>query len=398
MSAPPGDRRQAWAEIDLAAIEGNAAFLVELSAPAALCAVVKANGYGHGAVAVSRAALAGGAQWLAVALVEEGVELRQAGIEAPILVLSEPVPLAMVSVVEHGLTPTLYTSIGVQAMVSAARAVRPGPPAVRPGVGLPDGGIPVQIKIDTGMHRVGVGADQAVALAQAVTAAPELDLVGIWTHLAVADEPGNSFSEVQLGRLEAFRQALGEVGIVVPMIHAANSAGALAHPSARLDMVRCGIALYGYPPSEELADQWSARLRPALSLRARVSMVKVVQAGEGISYGLVYRPAEDTVVATVPLGYADGVSRRLGPTGGEVLVGGRRCRLAGTVTMDQVMVDCGPGSDVAVGDEVVFIGSQDGQRIGADEWARRLGTISYEVLCGIGARVPRIPGSGSGPG
>ncbi|MGH9302560.1 MAG: alanine racemase, partial [Acidimicrobiales bacterium] len=133
MSAPPGDRRQAWAEIDLAAIEGNAAFLVELSAPAALCAVVKANGYGHGAVAVSRAALAGGAQWLAVALVEEGVELRQAGIEAPILVLSEPVPLAMVSVVEHGLTPTLYTSIGVQAMVSAARAVRPGPPAVRPG-------------------------------------------------------------------------------------------------------------------------------------------------------------------------------------------------------------------------------------------------------------------------
>jgi alanine racemase len=171
-------------------------------------------------------------------------------------------------------------------------------------------------------------------------------------------------------------------------VHAANSAGAIAHPDARLDLVRCGIALYGYAPAGTVGAELG--LRPALSLRARVSFVKPLAAGARVSYGLRWRAETDTVLATVPLGYADGVARRLAAAGGAVLIGGRRCPLAGTVTMDQVMVDCGPGSSVAVGDEVVLLGAQGDEVITADDWAERLDTISYEVLCGIGPRVRRV--------
>ncbi|MHB1486473.1 MAG: alanine racemase [Acidimicrobiales bacterium] len=379
--AAPG-WRQAWAEVDAAAAQANAAYVAQLVAPAQLCAVVKADGYGHGALAVARAALAGGASCLAVALVEEGVALRQAGIEAPILILSEPCPEAMVEVARFGLTPTIYTQAGLEALVAASSE------GTSRGDGL--GPIPVQVKVDTGMHRVGLARADLVAMAQAVAQAPGLALEGVWTHLAVADEPANDFTATQLDRFAEARADLEAAGVSVRLFHAANSAGALAHPGARLDMVRCGIALYGYAPSGELAPAWAAELRPVLSLRARVSLVKTVAAGEGISYGLTYRPNLDTVVATVPLGYADGVPRRLSSTGGEVLIGGKRCRLAGTVTMDQVMVDCGPKAEVAVGDEVVFIGRQGSECIGADDWASRLGTIAYEILCGIGARVPRV--------
>lgn len=384
MTLPAGPGwRQAWAEVDTAAAQANATYLARLVAPAQLCAVVKADGYGHGAPAMARAALAGGARCVAVALVEEGVALRQAGIEAPILILSEPRPEAMVEVARFGLTPTLYTRPGLDALAAAAssggtsRGDGPGP-------------IPVQVKVDTGMHRVGLTRAELVAMAQAVTQAPGLVLEGVWTHLAVADEPANDFTATQLDRFADARADLEAAGVSVRLSHAANSAGTLAHPRARLDMVRCGIALYGYVPSAELAPAWAGELRPVLSLRARVSLVKTVAAGEGISYGLTYRPNLDTVVATVPLGYADGVPRRLSSVGGEVLIGGKRCRMAGTVTMDQVMVDCGPNAEVAVGDEVVFIGQQGAEHIGADDWATRLDTISYEILCGIGARVPRV--------
>ena len=378
--------RQAWAEVDLSAIRANAAFLAQLVAPAGLCAVVKADGYGHGALEVARAATSGGATWLAVALVEEGVSLRQAGISQPILVLSEPSAAAMGEVVHFDLTPTIYSRTGLEALEAAGSV---GADAIGADA-IGAGGIAVQIKVDTGMHRVGLRPSDLLAMAQAVAASDYLVLEGVWTHLAVADEPGREFTATQLDRLEMARAELEAVGLRVPMYHAANSAGALAHPKARLDMVRCGIALYGYAPSDELAPQWSSALRPALSLRARASMVKTVTAGEGISYGLTYQPEIDTDIATVPLGYADGVPRRLGQTGGEVLIGGRRCPMAGTVTMDQVMVDCGPRSGVGVGDEVVFIGHQGSEHIGADDWARRLGTIAYEILCGIGARVPRV--------
>jgi alanine racemase len=232
---------------------------------------------------------------------------------------------------------------------------------------------------------------------------PELRLEGVYTHLAVADEPrGDAFTATQLDRLRAVTDDLARAGIRPGLVHAANSAGAMAHPAARLDLVRCGIAVYGHAPAPAL-EQVSAAvgLRPAMSFRARVSLVKEVDAGEGLSYGLRYVTAGRTVVATVPAGYADGVPRRLAEAGGEVLVGGRRRPVAGTVTMDQILVDCGPGDGVAAGDEVVLIGRQGGEEITAWEWAERLGTIAYEVLCGIGARVPRVyrdtPGA-TGPG
>ena len=367
--------RPVWAEVDLGAVRHNAAVLAAIARPARLCAVVKANGYGHGALPTAEAALEGGARWLAVALVEEGTELREGGIDAPILVLSEPPHDAMDEAVARGLTPTVYTEGGVEA---AAKAVAAG--------GGPR--LPVHVKVDTGMHRVGAAPEEALGLADLVNRRPELRLAALWTHLAVADEPENDFTATQLDRFERIRATLARRGVLPDFVHAANSAGLLAHPASRYNLVRCGIAVYGIAPDPALADR--ADLRPAMALKARVSYVKEVAAGERISYGLRYRFRESSVVATVPIGYADGLPRRLSFVGGEVLVGGRRRPIAGTVTMDQIMVDCGPDADVAAGDEVVLIGRQGDEEILAQEWADRLDTIAYEVVCGVGPRVPRV--------
>jgi alanine racemase len=365
-----------WAEVDLGAIRHNATTLAALASPGRLCAVVKANGYGHGAVPVARAALEGGASWLAVALVEEGVELREAGIDARVLLLSEPPLDAMDEVVARDLTPTIYTEAGVDAAAKAVAA------AGR------DERLSVHVKVDTGMHRVGAPPEAALGLADAVNRRPELRLAALWTHLAVADEPGNDFTGSQLDRFERVRTALQRRGVLPELVHAANSAGLISHPASRYNFVRCGIAVYGIDPDPALAGL--ADLRPSMSLRARVSYVKEVPAGHRISYGLRYRFDATSVVATVPIGYADGVPRRLSSLGGEVLVGGRRRPIAGTVTMDQIMVDCGPDADVAAGDEVVLIGRQGGEQITAQDWANRLDTIAYEVVCGVGPRVPRV--------
>jgi alanine racemase len=368
--------RPAWAEVDLGAIRHNASLLTSLAAPAALCAVVKASGYGHGSVEVAKAALRGGASHLAVALVEEGAVLRAHGIEAPILVLSEPPVEAMEEVVALRLTPTVYTDQGVEA---AAKAVA--------SAGAPP--LTVHVKVDTGMHRVGADADGAVGVVQAVNERPELTFGGLWTHFAVADEPAHGFTDEQCERFDAVVERLAALGLRPPLVHASNSAATLAHPGARLDMVRCGIALYGVAPSPALAAvEPVAGLRPALSLRARVSFVKRVRAGEGVSYGLRRPLVRDAIVATVPVGYADGVPWRLGVSGGEVLIGGRRRPLAGSVTMDQILVDCGD-DPVIPGDEVVLLGRQGTEQITAWEWATLVGTIAYEVLCGIGPRVPK---------
>jgi alanine racemase len=369
--------RRAWAEVDLGAIRHNASHLKALVAPAGLCAVVKASGYGHGAVAVARAALEGGASWLAVALVEEGEMLRRHDVAAPILVLSEPPVEAMDDVVALGLTPTLYTEQGVEA---AAKAVASG--------GAPP--LAVHVKVDTGMHRVGAPPETAVAVARAVADRPELTFGGLWTHFAVADEPGHPFTGEQAERFDAVVARLAGMGLVAPLVHACNSAGALAHPAARHDLVRCGIALYGVAPSPAMAATDAvAGLHPALSLRARVSYVRRVEAGEAVSYGLRRRLERTANVATVPVGYADGVPWRLGVCGGEVLIGGRRRPLAGSVTMDQILVDCGDDA-VLPGDEVVLLGRQGTERITAWDWATVVGTIAYEVLCGIGPRVPKL--------
>ncbi|HEY5096964.1 MAG TPA: alanine racemase [Acidimicrobiales bacterium] len=386
--------RPAWADIDREALSHNARVLGALAAPAALCAVVKADGYGHGARAAALGALDGGATWLAVALVEEGVTLREAGIEAPILLLSEPPREAMAEALARRLVPTVYTEAGLAAL---GRAVVEGgfPPAE------------AHLKVDTGMHRVGSDPADALGLARIIAGHPHLALGALWTHLAVADGAApvdREFTAGQLERFEAVAAALASAGLRAPMTHVANTAATIAYPPARRDLVRCGIALYGVAPTPALDEALAAatggqRLRPVLSLRARVTHLQDLDPGERPSYGRRRSLARRSTVATVPIGYGDGVPRRLFDQGGEVLIRGIRRPLAGVVTMDQIVVDCGPvGTDpVELGDEVVLLGRQGDQAVTATEWAERLGTIPYEVLCDIGPRVPRLVIGGGGP-
>jgi alanine racemase len=363
-----------WAEVDLAAVRTNVRAFAETVAPAQVCAVVKADGYGHGAVAVGRAALDGGASSLAVALVEEGVQLRDAGIDAPVLVLSEPVPDAAESVIAYRLTPVVYTTAGIDALAKAATTHQAHEP------------LAVHVKVDTGMHRVGCTPAEAADVAAHVVERPELSLAGVCTHFAVADEPGNAYTEAQRRRFEDVLDGLRARGLPTGVVHACNSAAALTAPAARYDFVRIGIGVYGIAPAPALADRIA--LVPAMSVKARVSHVQDLPAGERISYGLRYETPRATRVVTVPLGYADGVPRELGHRGGAVLIRGARHPMAGTVTMDQLMVDVGD-TPVEVGDEVVMIGRQGEQQISAEEWAERMDTIAYTIVCGIGPRVPR---------
>jgi alanine racemase len=379
-----GRSRPAWAEIDLAAVAHNAAVLARLSAPAELCAVVKAHGYGHGGPAVARAALAGGASRLAVALVDEGVELRQHDVQAPVLLLSECHPDAVESVLAYGLTPTLYTQEAVEQVAAASRA------AGRRTA--------VHVKVDTGMHRVGASPAELRALVAAVVREPALSLEGIWTHLAVADgvdDVDRAFTETQLDRFDAVVAGLTTPPGTDPMLHAANTAAAVAFARSRYGMVRCGIGLYGYLPGPAVQRAFAAQsdgeeLVPAMSLKARVVSVRTLEAGSRPSYGRLRPLPSRAVVATVPIGYADGVPRALFDAGYCVLVGGRRRPLAGMVTMDQIVIDCGDDGTVQPGDEVVLLGRQGDEIITADDWAEMLGTISYEVVCGVGPRMPRV--------
>lgn len=364
------------ADVDLDAVAHNVAVLDELAGSAAVCAVVKADGYGHGAVPVARAALAAGARWLGVAQVQEARTLRSAGIEAPILVLSEcdPDPVALDAALALDLHLVAYRPDFLDAVGERARAL--GVPAV-----------PVHLKVDTGMRRVGCETHQAVGLARRIVDDPHLRLAGTMTHLAVADEPGNPGTDVQLGRFEAVLAELSAAGIDPGIRHAANSAGTILHPRSHLDMVRPGIAVYGIPPAPVLASV--APLRPAMRWRSTVRLVKPVAAGEGVSYGHHHVFEAPTVVATVPVGYADGLRRRLGLVGGSVLVRGTRCPIVGVVTMDQIVVDVGAVPGVEVGDEVVLVGAQGRDEITATEMAMLVDTIGYEITCAVSPRVPR---------
>jgi len=380
MSAAPSPGRWAWAEIDLHALAHNVRVMRATVAPAAVWAVVKADGYGHGAVAVATAALAAGVDGLCVALTDEGVALRDAGVDGPILVLSEQPAADAPRLVAAGLTPTVATPAGVDALAAQRH---------------PD--LAVHLKIDTGMHRVGVAPAAAAALAGRITGlAPWLRLTGVSTHLAVADEPDDPFTAEQLRR---FDETLATLAEVPPIVHVANSAGGLAHPAARRSFVRAGIALYGIEPGPGVR-HLCHDLRPVLALKARVSALREVAAGERVSYGLRHRFARDALVATVPIGYHDGVRRGLW-SGQEVLVGGARRPIVGVVTMDQLMVDVGDpaAATVAVGDELVLLGRQGTEEIRAEEWAERLDTIGYEITCAISLRVPRVlvGGAGAGP-
>jgi alanine racemase len=359
---------RALARVDLAAIERNCARLASAAAPAALCAVVKADGYGHGAVPAARAAQAGGARWLAVATAGEAVALRAAGIEGPLLVMGALSPPELTAALRASADVTAWEEGFVQAIAAH-----------------PDGdGAGVHVKLDTGMGRLGTrDPDAAARVADAVAAAPRLRLAGAMTHFATADDdPG--FAREQLARFmpwaEALRARHGDL-----LLHAANSAAALGIPEARLDMVRCGIAVYGMDPFGE--DPAHHGLAPALELRSYVAAVKPLAPGESVGYGRRFVAAAPTWIGTIPLGYGDGVRRAL-TNDCDVLVGGRRVPLVGTVSMDNITVDLGP-TPAERGAEAVLIGAQDGERVLAEEWARRLGTINYEITCGISARVPR---------
>ena len=365
-----GVRRPAWAEISASAIAHNVAALREVMGPSLLCAVVKANGYGHGAVFAATAALAGGANSLAVAIVDEGIELREAGVSEPILLLAEIPPETIPDALAHSLTLTVGSLEGARAAVACAERLG-------------------------GMHRMGVAPEQVDDVVDALHASTAIDLEGIYTHFSVADGPSDAdraFTRAQIDRFDEVVVALDERGAAPPIVHEANSAGALGYPDARRSMVRIGLALYGYLPDGWLVaalEEKGVSLEPALTLRARVVAVRSVEAGERPSYGR-RRPLEHrATIATVPFGYADGSPRRLFDAGAEVLINGRRYPLAGNVTMDQLLVDCGD-DPVAVGDDVVLLGHQGDESITADEWAVRANTITWEILCGIGARVPRV--------
>jgi alanine racemase len=357
--------RPTWVEVDLEAIRHNARVLKPTGAE--LMAVVKANGYGHGDVVVARAAIEAGAAWAGVALVEEGLRLRSAGIEAPILVLSELPAGSEAVALAHRLTPTLYSDGGLERLASAAR-----------------GSVPVHVKVDTGMHRVGVWPpEEAPAFARRVQDAG-LEVEGLFTHFARSEEDDVT-TEGQLARFLGAADAVRSAGVSPRVLHAANSGATILHPESHLDIVRPGIALYGIEPAPGVGSHLG--LRPALAWRSRVSAVKRLDAGEALSYGHRYRLERDAWIATVPVGYADGYPRQL--TGlGEVLIRGRRHGIAGTVTMDQLLVDCGD-AQVQVGEEVVLIGSQGNETIAADALGRLFGTIGYEIVSRIGDRVPR---------
>ncbi len=362
------------ATVDLDAIASNVRALDALAGSAQTCAVVKADGYGHGSVPVACAALDAGATWLAVAQVAEAGVLRTAGVDAPILLLSEPGPEEIDAALAMRLHLTVYREETIDTISSRATTVGTAP-------------VPVHLKIDTGMRRVGCEPSRAVELAGRIAGADGVVLAGTMTHLARADEPEVSTTDEQLDRFDDALASMQSAGIDPGLRHAANSAGTIAHPRARYDLVRVGIALYGVPPARSMAGM--ADLRPALRWTAPVRFVKRVAAGDGISYGHRLTVASDIVVATIPVGYADGLRRRLGSVGGAVLIGGRRCPILGVVTMDQIVVGCGPEDSVEVGDEAVLIGSQGDESITADDVAGLLDTIGYEVVCDLSARVER---------
>ena len=369
----PPAARPTWAQVDLDVIAANVAALKAQAAAPRLMAVVKADGYGHGTVPSARAALAGGADWLAVALVEEGEQLRAAGITAPILVMTEPPADAIGRMLTADLTPTVYTPGFTEALDAAGRE-RGGAP------------VAVHLKLDTGMRRVGVPqADWEDALRRLRTSAG-LRVGAIWSHFAVADEPHHPFIAHQAREFDRGLALARSVGVDYDLAHLCNSAGTLHLHDHHHDMVRPGLAVYGLEPAPGLAGD--TPLRPALSWWSRLSLVKHLAAGESVSYGLRWTAERPTVLGTVPAGYADGVTRALSNRG-EVVVRGRRVPIAGTVCMDQFVVD-GGDRPLAVGDDVCLLGRQDAAEVTADDWATWLDTINYEIVCGIGRRVPRV--------
>jgi Alr-MurF fusion protein len=369
--------RPTWVEIDLSAIAGNTRLVKAIVGPdVRVLASLKADAYGHGAIKVGRTALHNGASMLGVATVSEAAPLREAGIHAPILVFGYVPPWQMREAARLDLTITLYASEAAQALSRAAQAL--------------DKQVRVHVKVDTGMGRLGIRAEQIeeiVALVREIRALPGLELEGIFTHFAMADTFDQAHVRMQLARFQQVLHRLDQESLRPPLVHAANSAAMLALPEARFDMVRPGVALYGLEPSDEV--RLPQGFRPALAFKTQVAQVKTVPAGEGISYGCTYITERPTVVATLPVGYADGF-RRAPANWGTVLIHGQEAPILGRVCMDQCMIDVTHIDHVRPGDEVVLIGRQGNELLSAEDVAQRLGTSNYEVVSAILARVPRV--------
>jgi alanine racemase len=369
--------QRAWVEIDLGALSDNVKQLVRFLSPRTqLMAVVKADAYGHGAVTVAKTALEAGASWLGVATVPEGIQLREGGIKAPILILGATNTAEQIHAIAHWkLQPTLCSPKQALIFSNTLEAIKYNFP------------LPVHIKLDTGMSRLGTDWQQAGDFVQLVQGLPHLDIASIYSHLATADSPDPAIMEEQHRRFEEAIAQIKSRGIKIPSLHLANSAATLADPRLHYDMVRAGLAIYGLYPAPHLQNK--IKLRPVLQLKARVTHVKTIAAGTGVSYGHKFIAPREMRIAVVGIGYADGVPRSLSQQM-QVLLRCQRLQQIGTITMDQLMIDVSSIPDVQEGEIVTLLGEQGRETITADDWANQLNTISWEILCGFKHRLPRV--------
>ncbi|MEG0503578.1 MAG: alanine racemase [Raoultibacter sp.] len=378
---PAQDRRWAWIEVDLSAIRHNMTIARQaVGRGKRIMAVVKADAYGHGAVKVAKTALNSGADYLGVATVDEAIELREALVNAPILLLAQPPITAIPLLIAYKIMPTIYTP---------DFAIQYGEAADSFGVRAP-----FHLKVNTGMNRIGVRYDSVVDFMTQISFHRALDLVGTFTHFATADSAETLDFQIQMKRFFEAINALRASGINPGIVHAANSAATLRYSDVHLDMVRFGVALYGLHPSQETARL--ADLHPALSVHARITEVKTVPMSEGVSYGMTYRSPGSVKICTLPLGYADGYRRGLSNRI-DVICGGQRCRQVGNICMDQAMFEVDlrvygnkRRLDPQIGDEVIVAGRQGDAEVTVDDMANILGTINYEIVTGFSSRLPRV--------
>lgn len=365
--------RPTFAEIDLAAIAQNIRAIKQRVHPAQVMAVVKADAYGHGAAQVARTALANGATYLGVALVEEGIELRQQGFTEPILVFGGAFAEQLHYFFKHDLELTVYTREIAQALSPLARKYQ------KP--------IAVHVKVDTGMGRVGVHWNQALAFIAELLTLPGVVVKGLYTHFATSDERNKDYARLQLARFHQVLQQLEQHKIHIPLKHAANSGAIIDLPETHLDMVRPGVMMYGYYPSPETSA--SIPVRPAMTLKSRVLFIKDVPANTSISYGRQYITESPTRIATIPMGYADGYNRLLSNQS-QVTIRGQRWPIVGRVCMDLIMADIGRDSHIQVGDDVIVFGRPEDNAFTVTDICQKIGTIPYEVTCWVSQRVPRV--------
>ncbi|MBD2184015.1 alanine racemase [Planktothrix sp. FACHB-1355] len=375
VSAYGGLCQRAWVEIDLAALGHNVRQLKSILSPqTALMAVVKADAYGHGAVTVARTVLQNGASWLGVATIPEGIELREAGIEAPILILGAThTPEQIRAIAYWKLQPTICTpqqALAFSETLSVSNLT-----------------LPVHIKLDTGMSRLGTSWQQAAEFVQLVNTLPNLQIASIYSHLATADSPDPTVMKQQQQRYEDAIAQIKSLGLPSTQLHLANSAAILSSPTLHYDMVRAGLATYGLYPAEHL--QRVVELKPVMQVKARVTQVKTITAGTGVSYGYQFVADRDMRLAVVGIGYADGVPRNLSHKM-KVAIRGQLVRQVGAITMDQLMLDVSDLPDLQVGEVVTLLGKDGDIQILADDWAASLGTISWEILCSFKHRLPRV--------